>query len=141
FELDDAALWDMARAFPELRKLFLAYTAVWCTPGITLGGLRAFATHCPQLGNMQIAFNATVTLPATDSATPDVFQTKLSYLDVLNSPISMPLDVARFLSGIFPNLVEVICHRQDTEDCLNWGQVIELLPKFADVRQEERLRA
>ncbi|KAJ7262400.1 hypothetical protein C8J57DRAFT_1071132, partial [Mycena rebaudengoi] len=97
----------------------------------------SFATHCPQLGKMQIAFNAIVTPPATDSATPDVFQTKLSYLDVLNSPISLPLNVARFLSGIFPNLVE----HQDTEDCLNWGQVTELLPKFADVHQEERLRA
>ncbi|KAJ7278355.1 hypothetical protein C8J57DRAFT_1465481 [Mycena rebaudengoi] len=107
FKLDDAAVWDLARAFPALRRLSLtSFAEMFCASGVTLGRLRAFATHCPYLGIMCIAFNATFILPAT---TPDVFQTQLPSLEVLNSPISSePAHVARFLSGIFPGLVEII---------------------------------
>ncbi|KAJ7278360.1 hypothetical protein C8J57DRAFT_1306732 [Mycena rebaudengoi] len=127
FKLDDAAAWDLARAFPALRCF-----------GVTLGGLRAFATHCPYLGIMCIAFNATFILPAT---TPDVFQTQLASLEVLNSPISSePAHVARFLLGIFPGLVEIINDPDNVqpgftaEDCETWNQVEALLPLFTDVR-------
>ncbi|KAJ7278345.1 hypothetical protein C8J57DRAFT_1503243 [Mycena rebaudengoi] len=139
FKLDDAAVWDIAGAFPELRQLTLgSSTEITCAPGVTLGGLRAFATHCPHLGSMRIAFNATVIPP---TATPDIFQTTLSSLEVLNSPISSkPMRVARFLSGIFPSLVKVISDPYDVqpgfnaEDCKTWNRVETLLPLFADVK-------
>ncbi|KAJ7278357.1 hypothetical protein C8J57DRAFT_1576859 [Mycena rebaudengoi] len=145
FKLDDAAVWDIARAFPELRQLTLeSSTEMPCAPGVTLGGLPAFATHCPHLGSMHIAFNATAIPPA---ATPDISQATLSSLEVLNSPIlSEPAPIARFLSGIFPGLVEVISDPDDVqagftaEDCETWDQVKDLLPLFADVHREERLR-
>jgi hypothetical protein len=86
---------------------------------------------------MRIAFNATVIPP---TATPDIFQTTLSSLEVLNSPISSkPMRVARFLSGIFPSLVKVISDPYDVqpgfnaEDCKTWNRVETLLPLFADV--------
>ncbi|KAJ7275769.1 hypothetical protein C8J57DRAFT_1311685, partial [Mycena rebaudengoi] len=128
FKLDDAAVWDIARALPALRLLSLtSSTEMFCAPGVTLGALRAFATHCPRLGSMRIAFNATAIPPA---ATPDIFQTTLSSLEVLNSPISSePVPVARFLSNIFPSLVKVISDPDDVqpgftaEDCETWTQV------------------
>jgi hypothetical protein len=140
FKLDDAAVWDIARAFPALQLLSLtSSTEIFCVPGVTLGGLRAFATHCPHLGSMRIAFNATVIPPA--STAPDIFQTALSFLEVLNSPISPePAHAARFLSGMFPSLVNVISNRYEVqpgftaEDCETWSQVEALLPLFADVR-------
>jgi hypothetical protein len=147
FKLDDAMVWDMARAFPELRQLSLrSSTRVHCTPSMTLHGLRAFATHCPELRSISIAFDATVIPPAANCATPDVFQTELTYLFLVASPISSPPHVARFLSGIFPNLVALSHFRgpmqaaMTIQDCKNWDQVVELLSMFSDVRREERLR-
>ncbi|KAJ7254225.1 hypothetical protein C8J57DRAFT_1076394 [Mycena rebaudengoi] len=149
FKLDDATAWDMARAFPELRQLSLrSSTRVHCTHSLTLHGLRAFATHCPELWSISIAFDATVIPPAANCATPDIFQTELTYLFLVASPISSPPHVARFLSGIFPNLVVLMRFRGPMQaaitiqDCEKWDQVTvtELLSMFADVRQEERLR-
>jgi hypothetical protein len=68
--------------------------------------------------------------PAVDSAAPDVFQMELSFLDVLNSPISLPSHVARFFPGLFPNLTALICYYRSTQ----WAQVATLL---ADVPREE----
>ncbi|KAJ7258023.1 hypothetical protein C8J57DRAFT_1646590 [Mycena rebaudengoi] len=148
FQLDDATVWDLAQAFPELRHLSLRIcTAVHYAPHLTHDGLWAFAVHCPQLTAMHIAFNATVIPPSIDSesATPDAFPTKLTELDVLNSQISSPSHVARFLLDIFPILVTLVRNREPTqegftaEDCENWDRVRDLLPIriLADARREE----
>ncbi|KAJ7247999.1 hypothetical protein C8J57DRAFT_1673306 [Mycena rebaudengoi] len=99
FKLDDATVWDLAGSFPKLRCLYLASSSTeHCAPGMTLAGLRAFATHFPQLKRMRISFDAAVIPPAGD----DIFLAEFTWLDVLNSPIGSPPHVARFLSGIFP---------------------------------------
>jgi hypothetical protein len=96
---------------------------------------------------MRIAFNATVIPPAIDSATPNAFHMKLTGLDVLTSRISLPSDVARFLSGIFPVLVTLIHYHAPTQggftaqDCENWDRVRDLLPKLADAYRKEQLGA
>ncbi|KAJ7267980.1 hypothetical protein C8J57DRAFT_1469342 [Mycena rebaudengoi] len=148
FQLEDVTIWDLARAFPGLRRLSLTTSnGVYCAPGMTLDGLRAFVIHCPQLTHMRIAFNATVIPPAIDSATPNTFHMKLTGLDVLTSRISLPSDVARFLSGIFPVLVTLIHYHAQTQggftaqDCKNWDRVRDLLPKLADAHRKEQLGA
>ncbi|KAJ7226398.1 hypothetical protein C8J57DRAFT_1585700 [Mycena rebaudengoi] len=99
FKLDDATVWDLAGSFPKLRCLYLASSSTeHCAPGMTLAGLREFATHCPQLKRMRISFDAAVIPPAGD----DIFLAEFTWLDVPNSPIGSPPHVARFLSGIFP---------------------------------------
>jgi hypothetical protein len=143
FQLDNTTVWDLARGFPELRRLSLMTSnGVYYAPRVTLDGLRAFAIHCPQLTLMRISFNATVIPPAVDSASPDV---KLTALDVLNSRISSPSDVSRFLLGIFPILVTLIHHHVPTqegfaaEDCNKWDRVGYLLSRLANARRKERL--
>lgn len=64
--------------------------------------------------------------------------------------ISSPIDVAVFLSGLFPELREIehgILSEvgdeddlRDTPEMKQWQQVNELLPLFARVRKEERRR-
>ncbi|KAJ7263849.1 hypothetical protein C8J57DRAFT_1470620 [Mycena rebaudengoi] len=132
FQLEDVTVWDLARAFPRLRRLLLTTSnGVHYPAGVTLDGLRAFAIHCPQLTTMCIAVNTTVIPLAVDSATPDTFHMKLTCLDVLNSRISSPSDVARFLSGIFPVLVTLIHYTADLENCENWDRVRDMLPRLA----------
>jgi hypothetical protein len=88
FLLDDAAVWDMARAWPNLVKLELIQpkNVSRLPPILGLAGLRAFATHCPELISLTLAFNATV-VPRSSSEQP-VFQNKLLALFVRTSPIS-----------------------------------------------------
>ncbi|KAJ7291672.1 hypothetical protein C8J57DRAFT_1458430 [Mycena rebaudengoi] len=101
FLLDDAAVWDMARAWPNLVKLKLTDDS--SSPPITmLASLRAFATHCPELITLALTFDATVVPPSSDEQ--PVLHNKLSGLYVWSSPISSPTLVGRFLAGIFPNI-------------------------------------
>ncbi|KAJ7291667.1 hypothetical protein C8J57DRAFT_1458425 [Mycena rebaudengoi] len=106
FLLDDATVWDMARAWPNLVKLELIQpkNVSRLPPILGLASLRAFATHCPELISLTLAFDATV-VPRSSSEQP-VVQNKLLALFVLTSPISAdgPNRVARFLKAIFPNI-------------------------------------
>ncbi|KAJ7253162.1 hypothetical protein C8J57DRAFT_1719948 [Mycena rebaudengoi] len=107
FHLDDAAIWDMARAWPNLVKLEVADTQNRSSPPpiMTLASLRAFATHCPELTTLALTFDATVVPPSSDEQ--PILQKKISALHVCFSPISSPALVGRFLSGIFPNMEEI----------------------------------
>ncbi|KAJ7263831.1 hypothetical protein C8J57DRAFT_1470606 [Mycena rebaudengoi] len=136
FQLEDA--------FPELWLLSLTTSdGVHYTPHVTLDG---FAIHCPYLASLSIAFDATVIPPAIDFTTSNAFYPKLTKLDVLDSRISSPSDVARFLPGIFPLLARLACNHEPmrgvltAEDCENWDQVKSMLDARRRCR-EERLRA
>ncbi|KAJ7291626.1 hypothetical protein C8J57DRAFT_1588040 [Mycena rebaudengoi] len=105
--LDDAAVWDMARAWPNLvtLKLIDRQDDSDLLPIITLASLRAFATHCPELITLALTFDATVVPPSSDEQ--PVLYNKLSDLYVWYSPISSPALVGRFLAEIFPNIERI----------------------------------
>jgi hypothetical protein len=106
FLLDDAAVWDMARAWPNLTTLALTHPqGVSVYPIMTLAGLRALATHCPKLVSIALTFDAAIVPPSSDEQ--PVLQEKLSDLRVAFSPISSPASVGRFLAGIFPNIEQI----------------------------------
>ncbi|KAJ7291652.1 hypothetical protein C8J57DRAFT_1705174 [Mycena rebaudengoi] len=104
FLLDNATVWDMARAWPNLVKLELTDESS-SPPIMTLASLRAFAIHCPELITLALTFDATVVPPSSDEQ--PVLHNKLSELYVRSSPISSPALVGRFLAGIFPNIKRI----------------------------------
>ncbi|KAJ7115591.1 hypothetical protein C8R43DRAFT_1038551 [Mycena crocata] len=111
FDLDDATVIDMARAWPFIRKLELEpYFDVHLTPhrtGVTMAGIQAIATHCLDLKKLAIFFDAKKIPSASVNIRP---QTKLVYLDVFCSPISSSASVTTFLSETFPNLGRINAH-------------------------------
>ncbi|KAJ7291624.1 hypothetical protein C8J57DRAFT_1705157 [Mycena rebaudengoi] len=108
FIFDDATVWDMARAWPNLVKLELThsqYAARASPPRImTLASLRAFATHCPELSTLTLTFDATVVPPFDEQP---LVQKKLLALGVSLSPIASPALVGRFLTENFPNIERI----------------------------------
>ncbi|KAJ7128481.1 hypothetical protein C8R44DRAFT_979175 [Mycena epipterygia] len=64
----------------------------------TLASLHSLAKYCPCLELLEMYLDAT------------------SILDILCSPISAPAPVARFLSGIFPNLSEITTTRENEDN-------------------------
>jgi hypothetical protein len=105
FDLDEAIMLDMARAWPHLGRLIFvhAYTST-IQPRATLHGLRALAQHCTKLESLTILLDASEIPPQTLSTVP-VIQYALTELFVGYSPIIAPVEVGRFISGIFPKLV------------------------------------
>ncbi|KAJ7137356.1 hypothetical protein C8R43DRAFT_1019984 [Mycena crocata] len=153
--LDDAGIADMARSWPRIQILsFIGYGRV-VTPPATLQGLRYLAQYCPSLVELYMTFDASSVPPATAEPHQHIFQTSLSSFEVDYSPITSPFDVARFLSGIFPNLRSIKTAREDNphqaleEDPeaaqialhARWKEVERLIPLMLAVREEGRLWA
>ncbi|KAF8152694.1 hypothetical protein K438DRAFT_2079242 [Mycena galopus ATCC 62051] len=139
FDIDDAMAWDIARAWPRLTDLVLTELMhIHHPPRITLLGLKAFATHCPALEYLSIAFNASVVPPSGGSTETISPQLLLTQIQIDTCPITDPPAVAEFLGVLFPNLA--IIHisyvldpdRTDEERswCARWRTVNELLPAF-----------
>ncbi|KAJ7141711.1 hypothetical protein C8R43DRAFT_1071604 [Mycena crocata] len=151
FDLDDALVTDMARAWPQMTHLTFFGFDTDIFPRVTLEGLRAFAEHCPDLQWVEIPVHALeVPAPHTSPATR-IVQRNLTRWSVGFSPIENAASVARFLSGIFPNLVsiqsnvgdEVVDHEEDDggEEYTyhaRWMVVRQVLPALAEARAEER---
>ena len=72
-------------------------------PPCTLRALCDIARLCPELDRLVAAFDAR-TVP--DDV--DVQQTKLSWFDVVDSPIASPPAVARVVSALFPELLYLV---------------------------------
>ncbi|KAJ7165695.1 hypothetical protein C8R43DRAFT_1165272 [Mycena crocata] len=151
FDVDDAIIWDMARSWPKITSLALeTATELNHPPSMTLGGLRAFATHCPDLNYLSITFNTSTVPPFDNSPETRLSQRALTCLGVGVAPISDSGDIARFLSALFPNIVHirtVIEWRQEADEEEDpeeftqhtvWKQVEELIPMLNDVRREAR---
>ncbi|KAJ7135856.1 hypothetical protein C8R44DRAFT_869554 [Mycena epipterygia] len=156
FAIDDAAAWDIARAWPNIQNLvLLACTDLHHPPHMTLCALSAFAEHCPQLTSLQIAFDASVVLPL-DPSVPvrPSLQTALTNLGVGYSPISSAGAVALFISGIFTSVSAISTaidnegrtadEDQETEEYAHhelWQRVQSILPLVNEARADERRRA
>ncbi|KAJ6589482.1 hypothetical protein B0H19DRAFT_1058494 [Mycena capillaripes] len=104
FNLDDETVSKMARAWPRVEELRLAFSvdmhAADVLTRVTLVGVHGIATHCLHLKTLELCFDASI-VPPLESIPAE---TKLTELDVLCSPISSPTAVAKFLSHIFPKL-------------------------------------
>ncbi|KAJ7760899.1 hypothetical protein DFH07DRAFT_740456 [Mycena maculata] len=146
-DIDDATAWDMARAWMKLD--YLSFTGVHHSSSMTLHGLSAFAKYCKDLAYLKITINAS-TVPAFDDSPDPPFH-------LGPGAITDPPTVTRFLSGLFPNLIEIKMHADwrweelneiELEDMVfdlldrvhynRWKQVEEFLPMVAAVGQEEQ---
>ncbi|KAJ7166223.1 hypothetical protein C8R46DRAFT_1276117 [Mycena filopes] len=105
FHLDDAMIGKMASAWPRIEILeFTSHSSCRLPPRVTLEGLYAFATHCPSLESLSIAFDATIIPKTKINGKRRVVQDRLEFIDVAHSPIRKRRPVAKFLGAIFPGL-------------------------------------
>ncbi|KAJ7886557.1 hypothetical protein B0H14DRAFT_2697222 [Mycena olivaceomarginata] len=114
FDLDNALISDMARAWTRIESLELwSKERVPCR--VTLCCLRSFAQHCPLLESLAMTVDASdasmelVTLSQTS-------QGSLYTIRMMYSPIATPVPVAQFLSNLFPELWVVRTERDDSND-------------------------
>ncbi|KAJ6454257.1 hypothetical protein C8R47DRAFT_1083175 [Mycena vitilis] len=159
FNLDDATAWDMAHAWRRIRFLQLdASTELHHPTSMSLHGIRAFAKYCKDLVSLKVTVNATTVPPFDRSPETRLSQQNLRTFDVSGSPISDQYNVARFLSALFPRLVEITTlyesrarwqdpadDADDDQETLNervhnahWKQVEAVLPVMTALREEER---
>lgn len=102
FDLDDAAIKEVAKAWPRVRFLKLCNGSCPPKPHLTLLALSYFAEHCPDLEHLHMFIDATV-IPTT---TPTSSRRKRIPLRLLldKSPVSHPREVAGFITKCFPNI-------------------------------------
>ncbi|KAJ7622134.1 hypothetical protein FB45DRAFT_1090792 [Roridomyces roridus] len=154
YDLDDAAMEELVRAWPFLTRFSLA--AEWHDhrPLLTIRSLRTLAWYCPCLTDVELTFDASE-VPGPPTSVHELFRhTNLTELEVAHSPISSAVDVARYLSAIFPELTRMATAKDavhwDVDDPDNtpqdlleigytrvWKEVMTILPVFNDVRAEE----
>ncbi|KAJ6560106.1 hypothetical protein B0H19DRAFT_1146509 [Mycena capillaripes] len=156
-DLDNATVSTLARAWPRLEDLDLCsyyHYSPAARPRATLECLHSFATWCPRLAKLSMTLDGTA-IPSLDSDSSRVLHSALVCLHVDHSPISTPLSVARFLSGIFTGLKDIRSSADDkdndVEDELTqqseairydlWKKVESLLPELLAIREEERIWA
>ncbi|KAJ7609222.1 hypothetical protein DFH06DRAFT_1485918 [Mycena polygramma] len=141
FDVDDDVVSELARAWCRLEELRLACSYDLHIPGfqprMTLGAVRAIATHCKNLHTLELYLDGRK-LPSPADA---CIQTTLTRLEVQCSPISAPTAVAAFLSGIFPQLTDVnsYCVQRDPppRSVGRWEKVARLLGSTVPGRGEE----
>ncbi|KAJ7882040.1 hypothetical protein B0H14DRAFT_1492469 [Mycena olivaceomarginata] len=151
-DLDDAAAAEIARAWPRITSLDLAGSAfLHVPPRTTLCALLAFARFCPHLWRLSLPINAR-SVPkwqkAQTAAEARPTQRCLRSLHVGESPVGTPLDVAAYLSSIFPRLEWVSAGKEDPRDepvraevlagRRKWKAVEAALPVLRKVRVEEK---
>ncbi|KAJ7868947.1 hypothetical protein B0H14DRAFT_3582715, partial [Mycena olivaceomarginata] len=102
FNLDDALISDMARAWTRIESLELwSKERVPCR--VTLCCFRSFAQHCPLLEYLAMTVDASDA--SVELATPSqTSQGSLYTIRMMYSPIATPVPVAQFLSSLFPEL-------------------------------------
>ncbi|KAJ7647876.1 hypothetical protein FB45DRAFT_1020088 [Roridomyces roridus] len=140
-DLDDAAITQMAQAWPRLRILEFQPCddrRSW----ITIGCLRSLAQWCPELENLRMTFSLGV-IPAFVEAPPA--QSRLRSLGVNRSRItgSQTIDVARFISAVFPNVTKVSTDWETYSDEGKsfgsiWKEVETYIPLVKQIRAEAK---
>ncbi|KAJ7798876.1 hypothetical protein B0H14DRAFT_2388426, partial [Mycena olivaceomarginata] len=135
FDLNDATVGDMARAWPRIKSLHLyASDYAHILSNVTLGALVLLARHCPELSGLSLTLDATAPVPDLETENKRLRQWRLDSLGVSLSPIAAPLAVAVFLSSVFPELKWV---RGDDMQYKSWAEVGKALPALRKARAEE----
>ncbi|KAH7914799.1 hypothetical protein BJ138DRAFT_999222, partial [Hygrophoropsis aurantiaca] len=111
YHFDDAAVTQMAVAWPKLQILSIGESRCWQQPSyITLQGLATFLKLCPNISGLTIALDTTnvggVTL---DRPGDGVVGKNLESLDVLDSKLNQfaIMSIAVFLSDIGPHVQDI----------------------------------
>ncbi|KAJ7205540.1 hypothetical protein GGX14DRAFT_644834 [Mycena pura] len=138
FILDNEFVDDMARAWPCLESLSIGAQYPFdfpCTLNPTIMALQSFSRHCPHLRRLSLLVDATNIQTDHSSRTPRTIHTTLKYWNTLYSSIDSPVEVAIFLSSLFPSL-STTCTSIFYE--LQWKEVETLVPVYAKIRADER---
>ncbi|KAJ7204306.1 hypothetical protein B0H12DRAFT_1161151 [Mycena haematopus] len=138
---------------PRIMSLDLGGSAfLHIAPRTTLRALLAFARLCPNLWRLSLPINAR-SVPkwrkAKTAAEARPTQRSLTFLNVGESPMDTPLEVAAYLSSIFPKLGRVSAGKQkerrdepvsaEVLACQSkWKAVEAALPLLRKVRAEEK---
>ncbi|KAH7924227.1 hypothetical protein BV22DRAFT_1130001 [Leucogyrophana mollusca] len=144
--LNDHALSEMANSWPLLEKLHLGY---WQTPSkITFQGLASLVDRCPRLHDLQIGIDArelaSFGLQDLRRITPNH---TIRQLDLGNSRLDNPTEVALRLFDLFPGLERIVASKEGFigepgfEQCWElWRQVGGHLRAFRMMREQIRWR-
>ncbi|KAJ6465552.1 hypothetical protein C8R47DRAFT_1224414 [Mycena vitilis] len=132
FAVDDAAVTDLACAWPCLQKLSLTTERHQSTPQASLRSLQSLAQYCPQLNTLAMTFDA---IPAV-IAGPENSQRSLLSIDAGYSLIATPLAVAGFLATTFPKLRKITADYSENHS--RWLEVEKLVH---GIRAQELLAA
>ncbi|KAJ7742329.1 hypothetical protein B0H16DRAFT_1890334 [Mycena metata] len=144
---DDVLL--LANAWPHLERLSFRARSRNQPPRATLTSLLYLAEHCPKLLILEMMVDAS-TVPAIERSVhrARVLQDALVQWTIGRSLIAAPLQVARFLSAIFPELDDINQEAEHSDDedgnevdeeaWSMWEDVEMFLPKCRDIREEER---
>ncbi|KAJ7623886.1 hypothetical protein DFH06DRAFT_1340210 [Mycena polygramma] len=147
FDFDDGILSELACAWPRIVSLDFTSHHHTHIPRATVRCLRPFAQHCPHLSALLLAFDATAVPNDEVTASPRTVRHGLKMLNVQQSPLTAPIAVARFISGLFPNLKHVkTCLEYDDNNEDNasnavrnhdrWKEVEALLREDSAIREE-----
>ncbi|KAG1730597.1 hypothetical protein EDB19DRAFT_1912851 [Suillus lakei] len=139
--VDNTFLTEMALSCPHLRELYLGDRGYWpVAPLPTFDGIAALLTHCRQLSDLGIFFDATLTSRIINMPEVDAVNLNITTFSVGTSPISDPMKVAAVLSFLIPNAN--ICHcildspsRQLQKRKEQWETVNVSLETFVSVRK------
>jgi hypothetical protein len=120
--LGDDDLEQMALAWPQLEDIALydgtPTSATTPCSRITMNGIATLLKHCPMLSTLGLTIDASTTHPQFISNHVGVRNEAITTIIVGNSLIGNPVEVARSLYRILPNLTKVKMWRGDGTRCL-----------------------
>ncbi|KAH7905776.1 hypothetical protein BJ138DRAFT_1118168 [Hygrophoropsis aurantiaca] len=148
FDIDDAAIEELACAWPELTSLHMNEITGWAPSKITYQGLLALLKHCTKLSSLSIDvdFHSLEEMPVPSVCPCNGLSNKLiEEMSLGNSRIDKPANVAVFMSAVLPNLREVKKTSSSLQtpqmrerDRANWEMFNQLLPIFAATRAQDK---
>ncbi|KAJ7161789.1 hypothetical protein C8R43DRAFT_1174497 [Mycena crocata] len=119
FELDDALVLEMARAWPHLESLsFTPECPLRIARRVTLAGLRSLAQYCPNLDTLKMEFDTQLIPPPEPPSGRIPIASTFGHLLTGHSPILDSSAVAEFLFDIFPKLILITRNYDSVEDNL-----------------------
>ncbi|EIW79304.1 hypothetical protein CONPUDRAFT_145378 [Coniophora puteana RWD-64-598 SS2] len=149
--LDDVALLNIGKAWPQLSFLHINPQSGWIIPSnVTLKGLASLLGLCPKLENLALAIKTDNNDDGDDDDRASNYITsRLDTLNVLDSELATDdvLEVASFMSDVVPNLGCLIAwdgmliDEEDADDYRHrWDQAFEAMGAFVRARKMERKR-
>ncbi|KAJ7213705.1 hypothetical protein C8J57DRAFT_1096745 [Mycena rebaudengoi] len=140
FILDNEFVDDMARAWRQLESLSIECqhaTIFDSASNPTIMALQSLSRHCPHLRDLSLLVNATNIQMDHLSRSPPTIHATLRSWDYLYSPIDSPVEVADFLSSLFPSLSKIFTSMFSVYEP-QWEEVRTLVPLYARIRANER---
>ncbi|KAJ7652823.1 hypothetical protein DFH06DRAFT_1093842 [Mycena polygramma] len=131
FDIDDATVEDLARAWPHLKTLRLQGGDEYVRPisRVTFRGIRALGQYCPRLNYLNIPFDASLVPHEVDIKPHE----SLFLLHVAGSFISDPEAVASYLYILFPRLGYIATSRSGKDVDRDLGASATLHERWMDV--------